>query len=691
MSAESIRQAAEHFLKNETAFHLGEMLTEQSHPLTRLLSQTLETDTAQGIELLLRVDDDIPPVADRVLASAQFAKLRGDIRETLRIGGRIVFSGCGATGRLAILLDAAHRKFCAKAAARFPEHRDFFATLLPEQTAAIMTGGDFALIRSVESFEDYVSFGQRQARDAGLCPRDCLVAISEGGETSSVIGTIHGALAAGSRAHFMFNNPAGLLVRKVERSRNVITDPRVNILDLATGPMAVAGSTRMQATTIELLIAGLAFESALYDFLSERLPAPVVQTLIPSNPAPTLAEGAARFRQLLQQLRSPENIRALAAWVEFERGIYAESGLITYFPDDYMLDIFTDTTERSPTFKIPPFRSALEAGDPVSWAFVKDALRDSDPAWRNLLGHEPRCITWTPDDYRAMDAAARIIDNPPKIDRARLATYCIGREPDPSRTAVRPNAAVAFLVGEEAAHLDNASRGEGEWWQAFERAAAGFERRAAIVIGSRSQIVDGCSLDAKRRGAGSQPAGLSSPVTAPVGLRSAGCQPAPSGTGCQPVGLESSAGRQSAFTSTAFERSGRLAACATQAHEGGDRTDPAALTGFSDVLFIEADMAPSPLEIFAHLAVKLALNNVSTATMSKLGRLTGNWMAHVDASNKKLIDRSIRLVGELAGVDYKTACHALFESLDEMSAWPESRRKTVSPAAHTVQRLLTLP
>ena len=106
-----------------------------------------------------------------------------------------------------------------------------------------------------------------------------------------------------------------------------------------------------------------------------------------------------------------------------------------------------------------------------------------------------------------------------------------------------------------------------------------------------------------------------------------------------------------------------------------------------EVCFIEADIPSSPLEILAHLTVKLALNNVSTATMGKLGRLSGNWMAHVDASNKKLIDRSIRLVVELAGVDYKTACHALFETLDELSAWPESRRQTVSPAAHTVHRL----
>ena len=73
--------------------------------------------------------------------------------------------------------------------------------------------------------------------------------------------------------------------------------------------------------------------------------------------------------------------------------------------------------------------------------------------------------------------------------------------------------------------------------------------------------------------------------------------------------------------------------------------------------------------------------------MGKMGRLNSNWMTHVDASNKKLIDRSVRLIVELAGVDYETACVALFESLDEMKGWDEARRKTTSPAAYTVEKI----
>ena len=53
-------------------------------------------------------------------------------------------------------------------------------------------------------------------------------------------------------------------------------------------------------------------------------------------------------------------------------------------------------------------------------------------------------------------------------------------------------------------------------------------------------------------------------------------------------------------------------------------------------------IADSPLEIWKHLAVKLAFNCLSTGTMAAMGRIAGNWMSWVSMSNKKLIDRCIQ-------------------------------------------------
>ena len=52
-----------------------------------------------------------------------------------------------------------------------------------------MAGGDYALIKSVEGFEDFTAFGRKQLRDFGVCANDVVFAITEGGETSFVIGT----------------------------------------------------------------------------------------------------------------------------------------------------------------------------------------------------------------------------------------------------------------------------------------------------------------------------------------------------------------------------------------------------------------------------------------------------------------------------------------------------------------------
>jgi N-acetylmuramic acid 6-phosphate etherase len=595
--ADSPREQALDFIKNETQFHLGYLPTEQSHPKTRGLSQALQADTAKGIRMLLSVDDDIPPVARRVAASPEFTELRTAVKTAMDNGRKVYFSGCGATGRLSILLDAANRRYWRETFERNPGLKSACGDMA-ERTHAVMTGGDFALIRSVEMFEDYIAFGYHQMEEAGIAEGDVLVAVSEGGETSSVIGTVLRGVDAQARVFFLFNNPADLLADKLERCRRVIQNDAVTKLVLCTGPMGVAGSTRMQATTIELLVAGMAFEAGMADHLRGKLPADQFaavygQALAPvSFPENTLAQ----FETLLQQLRSADNVAALARLADYEEGLYARGGRLTYFADGYLLDIFTDTTERSPTFKIPPFRRCDDTRSPVPWTFVKDPQRATPEAWLRVLEHEPRCLEWTSDVYIRLGASANIRANPPQIDRAALHAFIIGRETDSSRTEVKPNAAMAVLTGREASLLD--ADASDPWRGAYLAASGSYDARSALVIGRR----------------------------------------VPQGWG-------------------------------------------------DTLIHVSVDIPDTPLNLFSHLAIKLVLNNVSTATMGKMGRLNGNWMAHVDASNKKLIDRSARLVAELAGVDYETACIALFESMDEMKSWDETRRRTISPAAYTIKKL----
>jgi N-acetylmuramic acid 6-phosphate etherase len=61
-------------------------------------------------------------------------------------------------------------------------------------------------------------------------------------------------------------------------------------------------------------------------------------------------------------------------------------------------------------------------------------------------------------------------------------------------------------------------------------------------------------------------------------------------------------------------------------------------------------------------ATKLILNIFTTLAMVRIGKVLGNLMIDVKASNIKLRDRAVRIVRELAGVDYPTAEAALLKS-----------------------------
>ena len=53
----------------------------------------------------------------------------------------------------------------------------------------------------------------------------------------------------------------------------------------------------------------------------------------------------------------------------------------------------------------------------------------------------------------------------------------------------------------------------------------------------------------------------------------------------------------------------------------------------------------------AGTATKMALNIISTAVMVRLGKVFGNRMVDVSASNSKLVDRSLRILRDLGGVE----------------------------------------
>jgi hypothetical protein len=105
-----------------------------------------------------------------------------------------------------------------------------------------------------------------------------------------------------------------------------------------------------------------------------------------------------------------------------------------------------------------------------------------------------------------------------------------------------------------------------------------------------------------------------------------------------------------------------------------------------EVFHVPAALAPSPIRLWHHLAVKLVLNTISTATMARMGRVLGNWMVHVETTNKKLIDRGTRLIAELAGLSYEEACLRLHETMEEVEPRQRLTKDAPSPVALALAR-----
>jgi N-acetylmuramic acid 6-phosphate etherase len=270
------------YVHHKKQFQLHTLLTEQRHPRTMNLSETLREDqrVGDGLRELFSVDDDI---AAKFAAIAE--GMTDDDRDTLQAmramvdavgrtiaGGRRVYVyGCGATGRLAKQMESAfwkpfwarvkahHPDIYAKAEKAFPYARDAVgldgkssaattasgagagagagasAVSLGDRVIGEMTGGDRALISSLEGFEDSSVIGtilaaldQWKASPPTATTTPATTTDAKGLDPRVLTpGAASGAYdAAVTRAHlfFVFNNPNDRLM-PFERSKRVINEP----------------------------------------------------------------------------------------------------------------------------------------------------------------------------------------------------------------------------------------------------------------------------------------------------------------------------------------------------------------------------------------------------------------------------------------------------------------------------------
>jgi N-acetylmuramic acid 6-phosphate etherase len=438
------------FLKISGQFKLGALVTESSHPVTANLSDVARQDIAAALKLLFDVDDDVVKKFREFAESGTAGEIKETILRSLKNGGRIFFTGCGSTGRLSILLDSVWRDFWrqqTESGKRKAESgKDF-----ENRTFSVMAGGDFALIKSVEGFEDFTAFGKKQIAGLGVSSKDVVFAITEGGETLFVIGTAWQGVEVGAKVYFIYNNPDDILCEHVQRSREIIQDSRIEKINLTTGPMAITGSTRMQATSIQLCVMLTVLEMVVQNLVEGR------GLRVEGQNAPrTSVEVPQQFLTALEQLhanlKSAEVLSQLAELVALEESVYRSGRKNNYFADKFGIDVLTDTTERSPTFCTPPFRKFDDATATESWAFLFLPENETSNAWRKILKREARCVEWGENEIRALvseDKFPRTLETIRKISRAELMRFKIGLDGLPQRILKRGDCAIGILSDTE--------------------------------------------------------------------------------------------------------------------------------------------------------------------------------------------------------------------------------------------------
>lgn len=345
----------EDFIKVGHLYKLGFLPTEMQHPLTVNLADSAKTTPEAAADMFSQLDQN---ALDSVLnLKESIEQLRALTSNVLDSKGRIFICGCGATGRLALTIESYFRQL-------FPD--------LSDKVIGFMAGGDIALVHSLEGFEDQPEYGSQHLKELGFTKSDLMIGVTEGGETPYVLGAIEEASKISDhQAYMICCNPKDILANNIERSRKLIENTKVNSIHIETGPMALAGSTRLQATT------------ALMAFLGLSL----------------LTKNFEKDFKTLKSLIKPENYKALIPLVIYESDCYKDKKYVHYeVSNELALTVFTDTTERSPTFSTPSFEPTAVDSNISSWCYISIINNHTvEQAWHSLLHRPPSCLNWSID------------------------------------------------------------------------------------------------------------------------------------------------------------------------------------------------------------------------------------------------------------------------------------------------------
>ncbi len=337
-----MKLSLEDFLEKKDQFQLGNLTTEKFHPETIGLKELANKDPKSALKKLKSVD--LQALKKYQNLKYKLSTLKQKISSHK---GRIFLVGCGATGRIVLHIE----KY-----ARMKGMGNVFS---------LMAGGDAALIKSIELVEDFELLGKKHLEEFNPTKDDLVIGVTEGGETSYVIGAVNAGIEFCKNDPFiLYCNDDDELIKTCERSKKFINDKKINNISLNIGPMALAGSTRMQASTI------------LHFALGECLFNESIESLIST---------LKKFDE-----------KKLIGLLYLEKDLFLKNKSCVYKThQNFGLTVLTDTTERSPTFGLDPFENLNNDSPTESFNHLEiEGIKENKLAWIALLTRDPRELIW---------------------------------------------------------------------------------------------------------------------------------------------------------------------------------------------------------------------------------------------------------------------------------------------------------
>lgn len=200
--------------------------------------RTGNIDELSTIDMIRLINDEDKKVALAVEREAERIAAAVDvIAGQLKAGGRLIYCGCGTSGRLGVL-DAV-------------ECPPTYSTD-PDMVVGLIAGGYDAMFRAVEGAEDDRALGEKDLRDIRFGREDVLVGIAASGRTPYVLGAMAYARSLGAPVVSVTCCPGS----PVTEAADIAIAP-------APGPEVVTGSTRMKSGTAQKMVLNMLSTGAM--------------------------------------------------------------------------------------------------------------------------------------------------------------------------------------------------------------------------------------------------------------------------------------------------------------------------------------------------------------------------------------------------------------------------------------------